>query len=296
MVLLNVLTPHAARACFLPAASAISSRARRKGTYSPVTTPRQPSSTRVRAGGEASSSDAAEDILRATEELLAQIGSTKATQAEEHPSYPEESGDGLVLHCDVSGCSIIPVAKGQPSPTAGPLGTLMAAKNMAASNGAEVPKDFQLAEGLGWKIGLDHGSADPTAFCAVLGGDGWSIALTRAEYNDFVKSLRNLRRSIATLDICGEWGTGRAESDEATLEVSTERVWMQGRAPQKRLSALQELWTRGVPSRSNGQPDVAFDLRFILTTPGGRELDCLGGVATWLLCTPALVDAAVGPC
>ena len=51
-----------------------------------------------------------------------------------------------------------------------------------------------------------------------------------------MQSLRNLCRSIATLDICGEW---RTDSDEATLEIATELVWMQGRAPAKRLSALQ---------------------------------------------------------
>ena len=50
----------------------------------------------------------------------------------------------------------------------------------------------------------------------------------------------NLRRSITTLDICGEWGGDR----EATLEMSLGDVYVQGRAPQKRLSALQ------VPSAS----------------------------------------------
>ena len=48
--------------------------------------------------------------------------------------------------------------------------------------------------------------------------------------------LKNLRQSVATLQICGEWGSA---NDDATLEMSTDRVWMQGRAPQKRLTALQ---------------------------------------------------------
>ena len=51
--------------------------------------------------------------------------------------------------------------------------------------------------------------------------------------------LKNLRRSVATLDICGEWGTGDSADDEAALEVKTDRVWMEGRAQQRRLSALQ---------------------------------------------------------
>lgn len=48
--------------------------------------------------------------------------------------------------------------------------------------------------------------------------------------------LKNLRQSVATLQICGEWGAGK---EEATLQMSTERVWMQGRVPQKRLTTLQ---------------------------------------------------------
>ena len=51
-----------------------------------------------------------------------------------------------------------------------------------------------------------------------------------------VQLLKNLRQSVATLQICGEWGAGK---EEATLQMSTERVWMQGRVPQKRLTTLQ---------------------------------------------------------
>ena len=51
-----------------------------------------------------------------------------------------------------------------------------------------------------------------------------------------VQLLKNLRQSVATLQICSEWGSGK---EEATLQMSTERVWMQGRVPQKRLTTLQ---------------------------------------------------------
>lgn len=47
--------------------------------------------------------------------------------------------------------------------------------------------------------------------------------------------LLNLRQSVATLDICGEWGS----NEEATLEMQSGAVYVQGRAPQNRLSALQ---------------------------------------------------------
>jgi hypothetical protein len=41
---------------------------------------------------------------------------------------------------------------------------------------------------------------------------------------------------VSTLQICGEW---RADDEDATLEMSAGHVWVQGRAPQKRLTALQ---------------------------------------------------------
>lgn len=52
--------------------------------------------------------------------------------------------------------------------------------------------------------------------------------------------LRNLKHSVATLQVhSGEWGVGSQERDEATLEVHTDRVWLQGRASQRRLARLQ---------------------------------------------------------
>jgi hypothetical protein len=47
--------------------------------------------------------------------------------------------------------------------------------------------------------------------------------------------VRKLRQSVATLQVCGDWSEGQ----DATLEMATERVWVQGRASQKRLIALQ---------------------------------------------------------
>jgi hypothetical protein len=57
-----------------------------------------------------------------------------------------------------------------------------------AGAGAGPPRDFDLAEGAGWRLGVDR-SAPPggTDYCAVVGGDGWSAALTRDEYDDLVK-------------------------------------------------------------------------------------------------------------
>ena len=51
--------------------------------------------------------------------------------------------------------------------------------------------------------------------------------------------LKNLRQSVATLQVCGDWAQQGANGQDAVLEMATERVWVQGRASQKRLIALQ---------------------------------------------------------
>lgn len=56
--------------------------------------------------------------------------------------------------------------------------------------------------------------------------------------------LRKLQRSIATLQTCGEWGgppqkaAADGTSAESALELQTERIWMEARAPQQQLFTL----------------------------------------------------------
>lgn len=52
---------------------------------------------------------------------------------------------------------------------------------------AASPQDFSLSEGKGWKMGYDRRPHNPGSFSALLGGDDWSMALSRYEYDDFVK-------------------------------------------------------------------------------------------------------------
>lgn len=70
--------------------------------------------------------------------------------------------------------------------------------------------------------------------------------------------MKNLRQSVATLQICGEWGSA---NDDATLEMSTDRVWMQGRAPQKRLTALQASKALSTSASGRAQTKAALVLR-----------------------------------
>ena len=74
--------------------------------------------------------------------------------------------------------------------------------------------------------------------------------MTRDEYDDLTRLLANLRESVATLHVCGDWD---GASEDAALEMSTPRVWVQGRAP---------LSYGGKEKASSAA--AAFDLRFIL--------------------------------
>jgi hypothetical protein len=44
-----------------------------------------------------------------------------------------------------------------------------------------------LAEGKGWKLGYDRNPEDPKGYNALIASDTWSIALTKAEFDDFIK-------------------------------------------------------------------------------------------------------------
>jgi hypothetical protein len=204
---------------------------------------------------------------------MAEMGKGRQQNSQEKQSGML-AGEGMQIQCDVNGCVIVPI----PRDAAGTNGITSSIAGQQAPktqpSKPTVPKDFQLHQGAGYKLGYDRGCTNPREYSAVVGGKGWSVGLTTAEYQDFVKLLRNLRHSVTTLQICGEWGEGQHETDEATLEMKTERVWMQGRAPQKRLSALQDLWRRRAAGQSNnGNTQAAFALRFVISSEGQREVE-----------------------
>ncbi len=57
------------------------------------------------------------------------------------------------------------------------------------ASGSE-PSDFVLAEGRGWKLGYDRSPSDPKGYTAIIASDTWSMAVTKSEYDDFVKVCR----------------------------------------------------------------------------------------------------------
>ena len=255
------------------------------------------------------------DALAAAEALLAAAGGSSPSSGDASSSAAAtRSLDKVELRCDVNGCSIVPVSSDAPARDAPPNsffasvdefeaagvsggegGGLRARSGKAASStqqqrasssspsssssgGAPSPVDFRLAEGPGWRLGFDAAASPGSSnFSAVAGGDGWSAAMTRDEYDDLVKLLANLQKSVATLSVCGEWG-GDGGGDEAALEMSSARVWVQGRAPAARLSSLQAAWGGAAKGGPGGEgaaapssPLAAFELRFILLQ--GREVE-----------------------
>ncbi len=204
-----------------------------------------------------------------TEALLAQVakGQVPAARA------IEASDCGSVLYCDVSGCTIFPTPV-EELIRQGPEGSMV-----ATIDEDDVPDgfgDFELLEGDGWKLGVDHAASGADKYAAVIGSNSFTAAITLAEYDDFVEvrvfvmrlrfghscthynthsmcvqsqpvvinthlspttqTLRSLQQSITTLQSSGEWSD--KASEETTFEKSTERVWLQGKAPSSTLKAL----------------------------------------------------------
>jgi hypothetical protein len=44
-----------------------------------------------------------------------------------------------------------------------------------------------MAEGNGWKLGYDRNPDSSSNYSALIGSDAFSFAITRQEYNDFIK-------------------------------------------------------------------------------------------------------------
>ena len=60
----------------------------------------------------------------------------------------------------------------------------MGAGSLASS---ATPSDFVMAEGVGWKLGYDRNPASNSNYSALVGSESFSFAITRQEYDDFIK-------------------------------------------------------------------------------------------------------------
>lgn len=230
--------------------------------------------------------------MRETDKLLAKLGTDgPRAAANGYQSDDEGLSASVVVTCDVNGCVVSPAASSRgPTGLASPV-----LPELTSIRGQEedCPERFEYHEGMGWKLGFDPQPESDEEYSAVIGSHDFSISLTRPEFYDFIQLLMNLRRSVTTLDVGGEWGQ---EGDEATLQMETERLWMQGRAPQKRLSVLQDWWRNGEAASLVGEDvSAAFALRVIVRSQGSREVEgAWHPVSTMnLIC---FIDSDAGQC
>ncbi|MEL7083786.1 MAG: DUF1818 family protein [Cyanobacteria bacterium P01_A01_bin.3] len=74
-----------------------------------------------------------------------------------------------------------------------------------------------LRVGQGWRIGVKE-SLD--GYCALVGGDRWSVELTMAEWQDFCGAVGQIEAAIASLP------EQLMDGEAVTLEQQTERLWV----------------------------------------------------------------------
>lgn len=199
---------------------------------------------------------------------------TEAEQKKVSESETAPVVDGMELQCDESGCAWVEKGVGADDITIGSgaaLPSLICDVTGCRWDSTEDSSTFQLLSGPGWRLGYDTAPAGDKKYVAMVGSDVWSTPLTATEYNDFTRLLKTLRTSVATLDSFGDWGEDKGE---AFLDMKTDSVWMQARCPQERLKPLSKFFKkldRREPTENT--PDAAFDLRFILTSEGKREVE-----------------------
>ena len=76
----------------------------------------------------------------------------------------------------------------------------------------------QVREGEGWRVGWD-GSAHP--FCGLLGGQGWAIELTAAEFQDFQRLALQLAETMRQM------AAELMDEERIACEAESDRLWLE---------------------------------------------------------------------
>ncbi|KAJ9532398.1 hypothetical protein QJQ45_010477 [Haematococcus lacustris] len=130
-------------------------------------------------------------------ELDAVLEKLKAPQQKTRSPEPKpqkvELADEQVLFCDENGCVLLDKSAKQGAGAAA----------QAQSSSSELDS---LLSGHGWVLGVSA-DTDPEAatplFGAVVGGNGWTVSLTQAELQDFIKALQSIRRTVRDMLLQG---------------------------------------------------------------------------------------------
>ncbi|MCU0567079.1 MAG: DUF1818 family protein [Oculatellaceae cyanobacterium Prado106] len=76
----------------------------------------------------------------------------------------------------------------------------------------------QIKEGTGWRLGWD---ADAPQFQGLVGGEGWAIELTEAEWDDFC------RLSVQLADTMQQMSQELMDEERLSCEVESDRLWLE---------------------------------------------------------------------
>lgn len=211
----------------------------------------------------------------------------------------------MQLECDESGCAFVPVSSDNivvsdvptlhcdvTGPFQGldrcrrghfflsPLPPQLSPANLPPSRLSRTPgchwdmvsqgQSFELLEGDGWRLGWER-SPSGADFCALVGSDTWSVSFRASEFNDFLRLLKTLQQSVAAMSEEGDWG--KSVGDEQVLDVRSKLMWMQARCPRESVSTISKFMKKLDKGEANAGTGDAFDLRFVVTAPGEREVE-----------------------
>ncbi|MEM1310566.1 MAG: DUF1818 family protein [Cyanobacteria bacterium P01_D01_bin.71] len=75
-----------------------------------------------------------------------------------------------------------------------------------------------LKEGAGWRLGYDPSA---NVFQGLVGGDGWAIELTKAEFSDFCRLALQLADTLRSLS------AELMDEERVTCEQETPQIWLE---------------------------------------------------------------------
>ena len=75
-----------------------------------------------------------------------------------------------------------------------------------------------LKKGVGWRLGWN---SDSVAYQGLIGGDGWALELTKAEFNDFCRLFKQL---AGTMEMMSQ---ELMDAERIACEAESELLWLE---------------------------------------------------------------------
>lgn len=186
------------------------------------------------------------------------------------PSYEEDNKEfgEIKLECDESGCVLV-------MPKTKALGNDNSSGHLRCdltgcyfTDDPPIENGFEVIKGQKWCLGYETAPESEDSFSAVIGANGWSVALTTSEFNDFCQLIQTLRKGIATMDEDGFIG-----KDDISMQVEKGSLWVECTIPKKKVAILQNFWKLGNWGLLDNQQTSGFELRFVISGSGRRQAE-----------------------